>query len=129
MSLSAPVRYVLVALLVAASFLPPLIVVGLLGDINLLFLAALWLLLLPCFLKASRRLAICAVVVGALLMAVPPVPNYVWPGKNGLQIGFVGWNEMLEGGGLYGIVFFLVFYALVFGLVAWLLRRKSAPAP
>lgn len=124
MSLPASARYLLIALLVVVSFLPQLLVVGIFGDINLLFLAALWALLFLCFLKAPKGLAVFAAVIGALVMAIPPVPNYVWPGKHGLNIQFVGWNDVLEGGGLYGIVFFFMFYLIVFGVVAWLMNRR-----
>ncbi|QCZ66524.1 hypothetical protein CAI18_00675 [Xanthomonas citri pv. punicae] len=128
MRLPLPVRYVLIAVLIGMSFLPPLLTGGVLGGINLLFLAALWALMFLCFLRTGRAWASGAVVLGAFVMAVPPVPNYVSPsGEQGAHFRFVGWGNLLEGGGLYGIVFFLVFYAVLFGAVYWLLKR-SRPA-
>lgn len=128
MRLPAPIRYVLIAALVLVSFVPQFLTVGVFGELNLWLLVVLWLVLFFCYLKGSKGLAWTASIIGALAMVIPPVPNYVSV-SNGLHLTWVGWSNLLEGGGLYGIVFFFVFYALVFGAVAWLLRRKSAAAP
>lgn len=128
MKLPGLVRYVLIAALVAASFVPQFLTVGVFGELNLWLLIVLWLVLFACYLKVSKGVAWAATIIGALAMAIPPVPNYVSV-SNGLHLTWIGWGNLLEGSGLYGIVFFFVFYALVFGAAAWLLRRKSAPAP
>lgn len=126
MTWPTPARFIQIAVLVVISFAPQFLTVGVFGEINFWFLALLWLVLFLCYFMASESLARVATIIAALAMAIPPVPNYVFPSEiSGWQLTWIGWKSLLEGGGLYGIAFFFVFYALLFGAVAWLLRRRK----
>jgi hypothetical protein len=126
MSFRALARYSLVAALIAASFIPQLMTVALLGEVNLVVLAALWAILLTCFVQAGEVLSRAVGIIAALLMAVPPTPNFVSMSDRGLHFEFIGWSNLLGPGGLYGIVFFFAFYALIFLATLRLMTAKGS---
>jgi hypothetical protein len=121
MTLSNPARYILIVVLLGLSLVPQLLTVGVLGEANLWILIGVWIALLLCFAKGPKRLIWLASIIGALIMAIPPVPNFLSPSE-GLQVSFIGWRHILEGNGLYGIVFFFVGYLLLFWGVTRALR-------
>lgn len=121
MPLSNPTRYILIVALIGLSIIPQLLTVGVWGEANLWILIGVWIALLLCFAKGTKGLIWPASIIGALIMAIPPVPNYLSPSE-GLQVSFIGWRHILEGNGLYGIVFFFVCYLLLFWGVARALR-------
>jgi len=121
MTLSNPAHYILIVALIGLSIVPQLLTVGVLGEANLWILIGVWIALLLFFAKGPKGLIWPGSIIGALIMAIPPVPNYLWPSE-GLQVRFIGWQHILEGNGLNGIAFFFVFYLLLFWGVARALR-------
>lgn len=126
MSIPKPVRYLLVVFLVLISIIPQLLTIGILGEINLWFLVLLWLLLSFCYFYAGPKLSRIATFIASLAMAVPPAPNYLFPsGPDDWRLTWIGWNNLLEAGSIYGIVFFFIFHAMTFATAGWLIRYRK----
>lgn len=115
-------RYWLVGLLFVLSIIPQLLMLPILGSINLLFLIAVWVILCAFTLFGPKPLAAAIAVLGAIAMAIPPIPNYAFPDNSGtLRLGFIGWENVAHA--LYGTIFFFVFYLVIFELAAFLTER------
>lgn len=98
-----------VAALVAISFAPHLVAAPLLGPINVVLLAVIWLFVIVLILKAGRVAAISAIAIGATLISIPPSPYYIY---GDWFFYFIGLNRLIDN--YYGILFFLVFHFLIF---------------
>lgn len=122
--MTARKRYFLMIFLVLLSAVPQVIVLPILGDENLAFLLLLWVLLGLWCKAASWRWSIAAVVLCAAAMAIPPNPNYFSMSSGEPRFYFIGLDNILDG--LYGIVFFFVFYLAIFWSVAALLSPSGA---
>lgn len=128
MTKSMLLRVLLVAMLIVLSFIPQLLVVSVLGDINFALLAAIWLALFACFFRAGQSLITLAIWTGAAAMAIPPVPNYVAISQSdGPHLMWVGWSNLMTASGMYGVAFFLFFYGVIFWGASKLVQ-KHLPA-
>lgn len=117
-------RYWLLGLLFVVSTIPQIVLLPILGDINLLFLVAVWVILCASMWMGSKTLAVFVAALGALAMAIPPVPNYLFPTNSGsLSFQFIGWSAV--GHALYGAAFFFVFYLVIFELTAFFTRKPD----
>lgn len=115
-------RYWLLGLLFLISVIPQVITLPLLGSINLLLLIAVWVILCAFIFLTRKPLAVVVGVLAAFVMAIPPSPNYAFPTNTGaLQFQFIGWSNVASG--LYGLVFFFVFYLVLFELAVLFVRR------
>lgn len=118
------IRYLLTTLLILLSLVPQVILLPVLGDINLLFLCVLWGLLLICFLKAPLRVSLGASILGAIAMAITPMPYYVGVSNSGVPyFHTLDWKSILED--VYGTSFFFVWHLAFFAGVACLLGRRQ----
>lgn len=119
-------RYWLIGLLFVISVIPQLLLMPIFGVINILFMIAIWVILCVFTLLGPKLAAACIAVVGAAAMAIPPVPNYLFPTNEGnIQFQFIGWHNLANSFG--SVVFLFVFYFVVFELAAWLTRKKKQP--
>jgi|GEM_PF-3295115 len=123
MKMTLVARCVGVALLVLVSTVPQFITGVVVGGFNLMFLLALWVILVICFLRMNRRWAMFLALIGGLVMAVPPVPYYLLLLEDGFKFHFIGWNNV-DWGTAYGVLFNLAFYVLMFSAAAFLLHRR-----
>lgn len=118
-------RYWLMGLLFVVSTIPQFVLLPIFGGINLLLLVVVWVILCAFILLAPKPLAAFVAVLGSVMMAIPPVPNYVFPTNSGtLHFQFIGWKNVEHA--LYSVVFFFVFYLVIFELAVFL-TRKSTP--
>lgn len=122
--MTARKRYLLMFFLVPLSAVPQAIVMPVLGDENLAFLLLLWVLLGLWCKAASWRWSVAFAVLCAVAMAIPPSPNYFSVSSGEPRFFFVGLGNIRDG--LYGAVFFFVFYLAIFWSVAALLSSRRA---
>lgn len=118
-------RYVVVALLAALSFVPDVLLLPILGEVNFFLLVALWALLAVVFLRTRMRTSAAVATICALLLSVPPMPNYITFSNSG-EIGFyfIGFAVLLQG--WRGILQGFAFYLSIFLVVARLMQRSES---
>jgi len=123
MSVRAAARTVLAGMVVLISFIPQAIVSPFLGEINLVFLLLLWIAFLALLRFLTRRQMFFTAAICAMLMAFPPVPNWMWySNSGGLLLRFIGWSGLLRE--VYGIVFFFLLYLAIFISIVLLSRNR-----
>lgn len=123
MKMPTLLRYFVVLLLFVLSVIPQVILLPILGDTNLLLLIAIWVVLFLSFVVRSKTFVITLSGIAALLMAIPPMPNYVFPSNLGvIQFQFIGWDGILSA--WYSELAFFVIYFAIFALASLLAKRQ-----
>jgi hypothetical protein len=122
-------RFAAIIPLIVLSFLPHVLVAELLGATNLIWLALIWVALLVCFSKKSNRIKTAAIIICALAMAIPSSPNYVFVSDpSGPRLVWTGFENVLSTNGIYGAIFFFLFYGAIFSFTRRLISLKPALA-
>ena len=105
-------RYFAVLIAVIVSAISTFIVLSVLGAANFIALTAIWWFLLWRY-KSANRTPLHWILVGAIFMAIPPVPNYLAISESGkVSLNFIGFGNVFDHP--FGIAFFIVFYTAIF---------------
>lgn len=104
---------VLLVVIMIISAIPSIILLPILGDINLIFVASLWILYFVGLKYLSNRLLIYLIIMFSILMSIPPNPNYfVYTNEGNYKFMFIGFQNIFDEDAWSKLVFF-VYYLLV----------------
>lgn len=118
-------RYFAVFIAAMISAIPTFIMLPMLGSVNFVPLAAIWLFLLWRYKGRNKAAPWHWMMLGAVLMAIPPTPNYVAISDSGrMHLNFIGFANVFDHP--FGIVFFFVFYMAIFYLAFKLYPKNPA---
>lgn len=125
MTASAPLlRRVLILTLIAVSIIPQMVMAFALGLINIVLLVILWGLCFLAAMRMSKGVFFVAAALFALMMAIPPSPNYIGMSKS----GWIFWNpigveKMFSDPS--SVAFFFLFYFAIFSASYFLFNPKE----
>lgn len=116
-------RWVLISILVIVSIIPQLATVFALGLANVVLLVILWAISFLASRRMSKKAYFFVAALFALMMAIPPSPNYI--GVSGS--GEIFWNPIRVDhmfGDPASVAFFFLFYFAIFFTSYFLLAPK-----
>lgn len=115
-------RLALVAILVVVSLTPVILTSLTLGDLNLWYSIAIWLLFIGLLAKRSRYVVIGSAALLAVALAFQPIPNWLSISNGGdVRVRFIGFAALQDTAAV--VVGLWVFQFLVLLSVATLLKR------
>ena len=120
-------RCVLISILVVVSIIPQLATVFALGLANVVLLMILWAVMFLASRRMSKKAYFFVATLFALMMAIPPSPNYIGVSK----FGRVFWNPISVDhmfGDPASLAFFFLFYFAIFFASYFLFNNKRDEA-
>ncbi|MBV6416085.1 MAG: hypothetical protein CMLOHMNK_00615 [Steroidobacteraceae bacterium] len=115
-------RFALVAILVVVSLIPVILTFLTLGDLNLWYSIAIWLLFIGLLAKRSRYVVIGSAALLAVALTFQPIPNWLSISNEGdVRVRFIGFSALQDTAAV--VIGLWVFQCLVLLGVATLLKR------
>jgi hypothetical protein len=120
-------RYTLAALLVLASLAPVILTSPILGELNLAYSVAIWLLFIALLVRRPPSVVVASAVVLGLALTLQPIPNWLSVSNDGdIRIRLIGLAVLKDAAPVVATLWIFNLVALLG--VAGLLRKPDASA-